>query len=169
MGPQIEHRASGKQGRSTKGFSLIELLIVVAIILVIAGIAIPNFIQSKKRANESAAAQNARTITTAEVVYSTTYGIGFSNGLTPLAGNSAIVDQNNAGLIDDVLASGIKSGYVFTYVVVTTDANGNVTSYSLNADPQSSTIGQLHFYTDQSAVIRSNTSTAAGPNDPPIQ
>jgi len=169
MGPRIQHRAPGKHGRSNEGFSLVELLIVVAIILIIASIAIPNFIQSKMRANEAAAVQNSRNITTAEVVYSTTYGIGFSNGLTPLAGGSAIVDQNNAGLIDDVLAAGVKTGYVYTYVVLTTDANGNATSYSLNADPQTATNGQLHFYTDQSAVIRSNSAVAAGLSDPPIQ
>ena len=169
MGTQIKHGAPGKRGQSNEGFSLVELLIVVAIILIIASIAIPNFIKSKMRANEAAAVQNSRNITTAEVVYSTTYGIGFSNGLTPLSGNSAIVDQNNAGLIDDVLASVIKTGYIYTYVVLTTDANGNVTSYSLNADPQTTTSGQLHFYTDQSAVIRSNSAVAAGVSDPPIQ
>lgn len=169
MGPQIKRVAPAKQGQANEGFSLVELLIVVAVILIIAGIAIPNFIQSKMRANEAAAVQNSRNITTAEVVYSTTYGIGFSNGLVPLAGNGTTVDQNNAGLIDDVLASGIKSGYTYAYVALTTDANGNVTSYSLNADPQTSTTGQLHFYTDQSAVIRSNSTTSAGPSDPPIQ
>jgi prepilin-type N-terminal cleavage/methylation domain-containing protein len=169
MGSQIKLREPGKHGQSNEGFSLVELLIVVAIILIIAGIAIPNFIQSKMRANEAAAVQNSRNITTAEVVYSTTYGIGFSNGLLPLSGNSATVDQNNAGLIDEVLASGIKSGYIYTYAVLTTDANGDVTSYSLNADPQTATAGQLHFYTDQSAVIRSNSAVPAGVNDPPIQ
>ncbi len=69
---------SGKTNGGNAGFSLIELLVVVAVILIIAAIAIPNFIRSRMRANESAAAQDARTITTAEVIYSTTYGIGFS-------------------------------------------------------------------------------------------
>ncbi len=104
-----------KSERSNAGFSLIELLIVVAVILIIAAIAIPNFIRSKMMANEAAAVQNSRNVTTAEVVYSTTYGIGFSPNLTSLSGNSAVVDQNNAGLIDSVLAAGAKSGYSFTY------------------------------------------------------
>ncbi len=62
-----------------RGFSLIELLIVVAVILVIAAIAIPNFIRSKMRANEASAVANIRNITTGEVIYSTTYNIGYSS------------------------------------------------------------------------------------------
>jgi type IV pilus assembly protein PilA len=158
-----------KQGRSNKGFSLIELLIVVAVILIIAAIAIPNFIRSKMRANEAAAVQNSRNITTAEVVYSTTYGIGFSATLAALGGNPVIVDQNNAGLIDDVLGAGTKSGYSFTYSILTQDALGHVTGYSLNADPLTTSTGQRHFYTDQTSVIRSNDSATAGPTDPAIQ
>src|ERR1700688_2206882 len=99
------------------GFSLIELLIVVAVILVIAAIAIPNFIRSKMRANEAAAVQNLRTITTANTVYLTTYGLGFASNLPHLGGNAVIVDSTAAGLIDSVLSSGIKAGYSFTYVV----------------------------------------------------
>jgi prepilin-type N-terminal cleavage/methylation domain-containing protein len=169
MGPQILNRAAQKDGKSNEGFSLIELLLVVAVILVLAAIAIPNFIRSKMRANEASAVQNSRNISTAEVVYSTTYGIGYSTGLIPLAGDGPNVNQTNAELIDDVLASGTKSGYIFTYAVITTDASGNVDSYTLNADPQSSTTGQNHFYTDQTGVIRSNSAVPAGPNDVPIQ
>jgi type IV pilus assembly protein PilA len=169
MSGQGKSSGSGKQDRSNKGFSLIELLIVVAVILIIAAIAIPNFIRSKMRANEAAAVANSRNITTAEVVYSTTYGIGFSPALTALAGNTAIVDQNNAGLIDDVLAAGAKSGYTFTYSILTQDGLGHVTGYALNADPLTTTTGQRHFYTDQTSVIRSNDSVSAGPSDPALQ
>jgi len=101
-----------------KGFSLIELLVVVAVILIISAIAIPNFIRSKMRANEAAAVQNSRNISTAEVVYSTTYGIGFSATLVSLAGGAAPVDQGHSGLIDDVLGAGSKSGYTFTYPIL---------------------------------------------------
>jgi type IV pilus assembly protein PilA len=153
-----------------RGFSLIELLIVVAVILVIAAIAIPNFIRSKMRANEAAAVANVRNITTGEVIYSTTYNIGFSSTLAKLGGNTVAVDQNNAGLIDSVLSAGTKTGYLFTYDVVSTDANGNVQAYSINADPvlpgQS---GDRHFYADQSAIIRQNTTSVAGPYDPALQ
>jgi type IV pilus assembly protein PilA len=153
---------------SEAGFSLIELLVVVAVILIIAAVAIPNYIQSKMRANEASAVQSLRNIVTAELVYSTTYGIDFTQGLTQLSGSGVNPDQNNAGLIDQVLASGTKQGYAITYTPLTTDAQGNTSSYSVTADPISSTTGQRHFYADQSCVIRSNVSVPAGPNDPPV-
>jgi type IV pilus assembly protein PilA len=151
------------------GFSLIELLIVVAVILIIAAIAIPNFIASKMRANESSAVQSIRNISTAELVYSTTYGVGFSTSLIQLSGTTAIPDQNDAELIDEALASGAKTGYLFTYVPLTTDGQGNVLTYSVNADPQvPNSSGQKHFYADQSCVIRVNVSNTAGPTDSPL-
>jgi prepilin-type N-terminal cleavage/methylation domain-containing protein len=153
---------------SEAGFSLIELLVVVAVILIIAAIAIPNYIQSKIRANESSAVQNLRNISTAELFYSSTYGIGFSTSLIQLSGTGVNPDQNNAGTLDEVLAGGTKSGYVFTYVSVATDALGHTISYSVNADPLNSSTGQRHFYTDQSCVIRVNIALSAGPTDVPL-
>jgi type IV pilus assembly protein PilA len=169
MYAQRKQTESGKRDCSKAGFSLIELLIVVAVILIIAAIAIPNFIKSKMLANEAAAIQNLRNITTAEVVYSTTYGIGFSPTLVSLAGNTTTIDQNNAQLIDTVLGSGTKSGYTLSYSILTQDALGHVTGYALNADPLTSTTGQRHFYTDQTSVIRTNLSATAGASDPAIQ
>src|ERR1700733_10831641 len=104
----------GKDLRA-RGFSLIELLVVVAVILIVAAIAIPNFVRSKLRANEASAVSSLRSITTAEVVYSTTYQIGYSSSLAALGGSGGTIDQSNAGLIDSVLSSGSKSGYSFTY------------------------------------------------------
>src|ERR1700737_2417401 len=97
-----------------KGFSLIELLIVVAIILIIAAIAIPNLLRSKMAANESSAVGSLRTLNTACISYSSTYGIGFPAALGNLA-PSAAADSTAADLIDGVLATGKKSGYGFTY------------------------------------------------------
>jgi type IV pilus assembly protein PilA len=154
---------------SNAGFSLIELLVVVSVILIIASIAIPNYMKSKMRANEASAVQNLRNIATAELVYSTTYGIDFSDNLLKLSGATVIPDQNNAGLIDEVLASGVKQGYIITYAAITVDAQGHPSTYSISADPQiPGSTGQRHFYADQSCVIRSNDSAPAGPSDPPL-
>ena len=155
-------------GNSQAGFSLIELLVVVAVILVIAAVAIPNYIQSKMRSNEASAAQNLRNISTAEILYSSTYGINYSTTLPQLSGTGINPDQNNAGLIDEVLAGGTKSGYVITYTPLTTDSNGHTATYSVTADPQSSTTGTRHFYTDQTCVIRVNAAVQAGPSDLPL-
>jgi type IV pilus assembly protein PilA len=170
MGPKRMSRTTWRQGPSNRGFSLIELLVVVAVILIIMAIAIPNFIKSKLRANEASTVSNIRNITTAEVVYSTTYEIGFSADLISLGGTGITVDQTHAGLIDDVLANGQKSGYLFTYTILAQDPLGHVTSYSVNADPlvQNNT-GVRHFYADQTGVIRENDTVAAGPTDPSLQ
>jgi type IV pilus assembly protein PilA len=154
---------------SDAGFSLIELLVVVAVILIIAAIAIPNYMRTRMRANEASAVQSLRNIATAELVYSTTYGIDFSASLLKLSGTGITPDQNNAGLIDEVLASGLKQGYVIAYTPLTFDPQGHPSTYSVTADPQvPGTTGLRHFYADQSCVIRSNDSVPATASDPPM-
>jgi len=151
-----------------KGFSLIELLIVVAIILIIAAIAIPNLLRSRMAANEASAVGSLRTINTACVTYSTTYGIGFPGALTSL-GTSGGVSSTGAQLIDNVLAGGSKSGYTFTYTAGAA-AGGVVPTYSVNANPITpGQTGQRYFFTDQSGVIRFNTSAVATASDSPLQ
>ena len=103
------------------GFSLLELLIVVAIILIIAAIAIPNLLNSRMAANEAAATQTVRTITTAAMSYSSTYGNGFPPTLAALGGPPAgAATCNQAILLDSILttAPNQKSGFTFAYTPV---------------------------------------------------
>jgi type IV pilus assembly protein PilA len=159
----------GRHRERQRGFSLIELLIVVAVILIIAAIAIPNFVRSRMRANEAAAVANLRNITTANVAYLTTYGIGYVDDMTKLGGNAVIVDSTAAGLIDEVLAAGNKNGYTYSYTVTVTDPAGNAVGYTLTADPNNvGSTGERHFYTDQTAIIRFSTTAAASSSDTPI-
>ena len=159
--------------RSQKGFSLIELLIVVAIILIIAAIAIPNLLRSRMAANEASAVGSVRTINTAEVTYSVTYSdVGFTTALSNLSGaagtcaTSTGATSSNACLIDAVLGSGTKSGYHFTLSGGSTKPNY---VYSDNADPVSAgQSGQRHFFSDQSGVIRSNQNSKASSADSPL-
>ncbi len=152
-----------------KGFSLIELLIVVAIILIIAAIAIPNLLRSRMAANEASAVGSLRTLNTACVTYSTTYGTGFPAGTTlaPL-GPGSPATAAAADLIDSVLVTGTKSGYVFTYTAGAA-VGGTINTYTLTAVPANiGTTGQRQFFTDQSAVIRANPSGAATAASTPI-
>ena len=150
-----------------KGFSLIELLIVVAIILIIAAIAIPNLLRSKMSANEASAVGSLRSINTACVAYSTTYGTGYPVALANL-GPATPATAAAADLIDSVLSAGTKSGYVFTYASRAAVA-GVVSTYTVNADPVTlGTTGQRGFFTDQSGVIRANPTGPATVASPPI-
>ena len=156
--------------KTAKGFSLIELLIVVAIILIIAAIAIPNFLRSRMAANQASAVSSLRTINTAEVTYSTTFGNGFSLDMISLAPPAAggIATSAAAGLIDSVLAQGSKSGYTFIYSPGASDGAGRINTYSLNAGPSSNSTGTNYYYTDQSGVIRMNATTTASDTDSPL-
>ncbi len=150
-----------KHVKKNKGFSLIELLIVVAIILIIAAIAIPNLLRSRIAANEASAVGSIRTLNTAEITYNTTYpSVGFT-GLTALGPvTSGTATSAAAGLIDANLASGTKSGYSF---VVTPGTTTPVASYESTAAPVTlGTTGQRYFCSDSSGVIQYNAAAPTG-------
>ncbi|MFQ5777070.1 MAG: prepilin-type N-terminal cleavage/methylation domain-containing protein [Terriglobia bacterium] len=144
------------------GFSLIELLIVVAIILIIAAIAIPNFVRARIRANESSAAAGLRVVNNALATYSGTYQLcGYPNSLTRLA--PANPSSNAAAnLLDGPMANDnfMKSGYNYTYVLTlgTGDCAGPPgLTYEAEAQPVSvGQTGQRGFFTDDSFVIRAD-------------
>jgi type IV pilus assembly protein PilA len=140
--------------RKQKGFSLIELLIVVAIILIIAAIAIPNLLRSKIAANQASAVASLRTLNTSAVLYNTNYQ-QYPTSIASMGTNGA-ASSTSADLIDSNLSAGIKSGYNFSWT-----GGGTSGSYSINANPVSLSTGTVYYFTDQSLVIRSNPSATA--------
>ena len=152
-----------------KGFSLIELLIVVAIILIIAGIAIPSLMHTKGLAIETATVGNLGALNNSCMIYSVTYGAGFPPALSNLqSANGGTASSATADLVDSVLAAGAKSGYTYTYAPGPA-LNGVISTYTINADPiQPGKTGTRFFYTDQSGVIRQNFGGRATNSSPSI-
>lgn len=146
--------------RRAKGFSLIELLIVVAIILIIAAVAVPNYLRSRMLANESSAVGALRTLNTAQITYSSAYPtIGYATTLGALAGTNCTPPTSaGACLIDTVLASGTKSGYVFQ--ITGTSGSTPTSTYQYIATPVLPNFsGTRYFCTFGDAVVRFSTAT----------
>jgi type IV pilus assembly protein PilA len=160
-----------RKGAAQLGFSLLELLIVVAIILIIAGIAIPQFLKSRMQANESSAIGSLKAIGTANVLYEKTYGLGFAPSLPALApppGGGAATAAH-ADILDPVVASGIKAGYNFTYAAITSGSSTVPEQFVVTAIPiAAGQTGNRYFYMDQTFVIRFDTTGPANANSKPI-
>ena len=151
----------------SRGFSLIELLIVVAIILIIAAIAIPNLLRARISANESSAVSSVRNINTAEFAYNTAYPtVGYAPALANLGGIAPCNPTSlQACLIDNVLATasagtGSKSGYVFAATGLNTAGTTN-TSFVSGTSPVSYNLtGVRNFCSTEDGIIRFNIGLA---------
>jgi len=166
-------RGQKSMQRRRQGFSLIELLVVVSIILIIAAIAIPNLLRSRIAANEASAVGSLRTYNTAQITFISTYPtVGFASSFSDLGPCSSSCGPSGAGLIDNILGSGTtgssKAGYSF--VLSTSASGGSNVIYQINANPiVTNSTGNRYFFTDNSGVIRYNISTTAGSSDTPLQ
>jgi prepilin-type N-terminal cleavage/methylation domain-containing protein len=153
--------------RNNKGFSLIELLLVVAVILIISAIAVPSYLRSRLRANEASAISTMRQIDTAAVTYASTYpDLGYPVLLSNLGGPAGCAGTSaQACMIDDTIAQGTKSGYAFVW---TGDGVTPSVAFTLTATPQMvGSTGQAMYCTDQTSLIHIEISGAGCTNASP--
>ena len=156
--------------RDGAGFSLIELLIVVAIILIIAAIAIPNLLRARIAANEASAVSSVRRMATAEVAYNTTFPtIGYSANLSSLGGpaTGCLPSSTSACILDNILSSGTKSGYTFAALGFTT--SGPNSTFVVGAVPQTyNQSGVRDFCIVTDGVMRINPGSAGATTPPDV-
>ena len=138
------------------GFSLVEILVVVMVILIIAAIAIPNLVHGKMRANEAAAVSSVKTINTAQMMYNDAFPeVGYASSLANLGSHGSSCEKptsTNACLImDEALTSGLKSGYIFDIVA---DGNTPATSYTVTATPETGLSGRCNVSSNESGDVR---------------
>jgi type IV pilus assembly protein PilA len=160
--------------KRAKGFSLIELLIVVAIILIIAAIAIPNLLRSRMAANEASAVGTLRSISTANATYANTYNIGYAGDLnylgppasgTPDSTHADVLDSTVSGIAGGASNTAIKSGYVFTYAAPSATPTPGIpnTSFTTVGVPIAiDNTGTSTYCVDQTNVILKDITIGGG-------
>ena len=143
---------------SRNGFTLIEIMVTIAIIATIAAMAISSMLRSRMHANETIAVTSCKTVASACQSYFSTKDT-YPSSLADLA-----APNSNPPYIDDNLATGQKAGYDFTYRL------NNPVSFALNASPTyPGRTGERYFYIDETGLLTFNKDGAAGPNDTPVQ
>jgi type IV pilus assembly protein PilA len=155
-----------KRARKAHGFTLLELLIVLGVVLIISALAVPNLLRSKIAANEASAASSLKTLNSACVNYSTTW-TGFPLTLSYL-GPGSPATATAADLVDSFLAAGTKAGYNISYISAP-PSGGQVRTYTLSASPVIPGLtGTRYFFTDQTLVIRQNSGAPATAASTPL-
>ncbi len=137
-----------------KGFTLIELMIVIAIIAIIAAIAIPNLLRARASANEASAISSLRTLVSSQAMFYQ----GDIEGDSSYDYATDLLELSTEGLIDNTLGSGTKSGYIFNLSSQTATADWNCTAVPLNVG----STGNRRFFVNEAGVIRFNANGAAG-------
>jgi len=142
------------------GFTLVEIMIVVAIVVTLATLAISSVLRARQLTNEMAAVAGCRTIATAvQGFYSYSSPRTYPSGLSDL-----VLPTSNPPYIDSVLAGGTKQGYRYTYTLVDAER------FTLRAEPVSpGRTGTRRFFVDETDIIRANATGPAGPDDPAVE
>ncbi len=151
---------------------MLYVALVILILVILSTISPVNLLRSRTAANQASAVSSLRTINTAEVTYSSRYNSGYSPSLSALGegGAGSQPTPSAAGLIDSVLASGVKSGYRITYVSGLPDKTGHIKTYTVVARPvEYGKSGKMSFFTDESGVIcQTEEDRPATAKDPPL-
>jgi type IV pilus assembly protein PilA len=138
-----------------RGFSIMEIMIAVSIILVLAAIEIPNLLRARIAANQAAAVASLRTIEAAEITYAVTYNRGYTSSLAQLGPAQGPSSSEGADLIDSLTARGQKGGYSYVYIPGPV-VDGKVDTYTLHAVPSAPCSTGFEYYSvgspDQSSI-----------------